>query len=110
MTKDELSEILHEVCENVYDSITANEDQNTYPKIVYWSYVWEYVKGSGRAMEDLRTYQISVWGKVPPEQNPVLNRLRARLLDLGLTPEIRHEYVREDKAFHSFFALECFED
>ena len=109
MTKDELSELLHECCDNVYDTETANDDQNTCPRIVYWSYLWEYVMGSGQAMEDLRTYQISIWGKTPPEQNPVLSRVRQRLAEEGLYPQIKHEYVRDDKAFHSYFAVEAFE-
>ena len=110
MTKSELSEMLHGCCENVSDSVTANEKQNLYPRIVYWSYVWEYVIGSGENLEDLRTYQIDIWGKVPPEQNNAVNALRSALAERGMYPEFRHEYVTDDQAFHTFLRLEAFED
>ena len=110
MNKTELSEILHECCDNVYDSITANEDQNTYPRIVYWSYLWDYITGSGAVSEDLRTYQVSIWGKTPPEQNPAVNALRSALRERGMFPTFHHEYVKDDKAFHTFLAVEAFED
>lgn len=109
MTKTELSEILHEFCENVSDSITDMEQQNVYPRVVYWSYMWDYITGSGTAHEDVRTYQVSIWGKVPPEHNPVVAGIRGALASLGYYPTIQHEYVRDDAAFHSYFSLEVIE-
>lgn len=109
MTKDELSQILHEFCSNVSDSITDMEQQNLYPRVVYWSYAWDYITGSGAAHEDVRTYQVSIWGKVPPEHNPAVNGIRGALASLGYFPTIHHEYVREDQAFHSYFSLEVIE-
>ena len=106
MNKTQLSALLHSCCDNVSDSVTAMEKQNLYPRIVYWSYIWEDVMASGDEYEDLRTYQVSVWGKVPPEQNKALLSVRAALQEAGEHPRIMHEYVREDQAFHSYFSIE----
>ena len=110
MIKAELSEILHACCDHVYDSITANDDQNTFPRIVYWSYAWDWINGSGVVAGDLRTYQISIWGTVPPEQNTAVLALREALKERGCYPTFHHEYVKEDRAFHTYLALEVVED
>ena len=106
MTKTELSDLLHECCDTVSDSITDMEKQNRYPRIVYWSYIWDYVMASGGGQEDVRTYQVSIWGKVPPEENPVVTAVREKLRAAGIFSSIRHEYVTDDAAFHSFFSIE----
>lgn len=109
MTKEELSVLLHSCCDTVSDSETDMESQNKYPRIVYWSYIWEDVAASGNGYADLRTYQVSIWGKVPPDNNPVVLSVREAMQSAGLHPQIRHEYVTADQAFHSYFSVEVLE-
>ena len=41
MTKEELSQLLHNACDTVNEGITSKKNENVYPRILYWSYIWE---------------------------------------------------------------------
>jgi len=109
MTKQELSEILHNACDSVSDSITDMDHVNKYPRIVYWSYAWQDVMASGDAYADERTYQVSIWGQVPPEQNPAVLAVRDGLRSAGVHPEFRHEFVTDERAWHTYLSVDVLE-
>lgn len=104
MTKNEMVEILKASCDTVNEGITSTKNMNTYPRIVYWDYVWEDEMASGEEYEELETYQVSFYSRTPRHEN--LLRLRQLLREAGCHPTIYHEYVEEDKVWHSYFSLE----
>ncbi|WP_281671889.1 hypothetical protein [[Clostridium] scindens] len=107
MRKEELSNILHSLNIPVNEGVTSDRNINTYPRIVYWDYIWQDAVASGGEYVDQETYQISFYSKTP--RNEKLICLREKLRDIGLHPTIYHEYIPEDKVFHSYFALEVVE-
>ena len=110
MKKSELSDILHACFDHVSDSITSVDDFNKTPRCVYWDYLWDYIEAGGDAYEDIRTYQVSIFAKVPPNVNGNLNRLRQLLKDACIFPVISHEYLKEQGEWHSFFSVEVIHD
>ena len=109
MTRDEMIAMLKECCDSVHEGITPTKMQNTYPRIVYWDYVWEANASSGTAYTYMNTYQISVFSTKPPRQNSVILALRERLYAKGIFPMINHEYNEEDHVWHSYLAMEIAE-
>lgn len=107
MTKAELSALLHKPGIPVNEGITSDKNINTFPRIVYWDYIWEDVLASGEECDTKATYQVSFYSKRPKDEK--LLELRERLRAAGMHPVIYHEYVEEDKVFHSYFALEVIE-
>ena len=108
MTKSELSELLHSTGVVVNEGIASQENINVYPRIVYWDYIWEDRLASGEVYEDWITYQVSFYSKTP--KHPKLIELRNKLRDWNVHPIIYHEFVEEDKVWHSYFAVEVTED
>ncbi|HIU74394.1 MAG TPA: hypothetical protein IAC62_00760 [Candidatus Pelethocola excrementipullorum] len=107
MTKEELSNLLHSLDIPVNEGVASNENENKYPRTVYWDYIWEDVLASGEEYENRVTYQVSFYSKTPKHEK--LIELRERLRDIGKHPTIYHEYVEKDKVFHSYFSLEVAE-
>lgn len=112
MTKKELSEILHSIDIPVNEGITSEENGNVFPRIVYWPYMEEYEMASGGGYNNVVTYQISFYSKIP--QHNKYKELREKLKECELHPIIYHEYVENDpvfsKCWHTYFALEVTED
>lgn len=106
MTKEELSALLHSVCGAVNEGIASKKNENVYPRIIYWDYVWEDVLASGETYEDLNTYQISVFSLDAPQKNETLLNLRKELREAGEHPTIYHEYNDSDKVWHSYMSLQ----
>lgn len=104
MTKAELVEILKESCNTVNEGITSNKNENTYPRAVYWDYVWEDVLASGEEYAEVETYQVSFYSLTP--RHPELLALRDNFRKAGIHPTIYHEYNEEKKVWHSYFAVE----
>lgn len=109
MTRDELIAMLKECCDSVHDGITPTKEQNTYPRIVYWDYVWESIDGSGTAYDNLNTYQVSVFSTKPPRKNETILSLRKKMYENGEFPAIYHEYNEEDHVWHSYMSLRIVE-
>ena len=107
MTKAELSALLHKTKIPVNEGITSDKNMNTFPRIVYWDYIWEDIVASGQEYDTKATYQVSFYSKVPRDKK--LLELRNHLREAGMYPVIYHEYGEEDKVFHSYFALEVME-
>lgn len=108
MTKQELSEMLHEVGIPVNEWIVSQKNENSYPRIVYWPFVDDDIPASGDVYQDIRTYQVSFHARVP--DHPKLKKIRSVLREHDLHPTIYHEYVKEDDVFHSYFSLEVIDD
>lgn len=107
MSKEELSILLHSLEIPVNEGVTSDKNEGLYPRIVYWDYIWEDVVASGNEYEIKTTYQISFYSMSPKHKK--LMELRDKLRSKDLHPTIYHEYVEQDKVFHSYFALEVIE-
>lgn len=107
MTKNELSEMLRGLGIAVNEGVTSEKNTNIYPRIVYWDYIWSDKLASGGEYEDVFTYQVSFYSMTP--RNEKLVELREVMRKKGMHPTIYHEYVEEDRVFHSYFALEVLE-
>lgn len=104
MTKDKLEELLLSLDIQVNEGATSIENANSNPRIVFWDYIWEDQIASGQMYEEIETFQISFFSKTP--RHPKLIELRNKLRNENLHPTIYHEYVQEDKIFHSYFSLD----
>ena len=104
MTKEELSSLLHELNIPVNDSISSDENSAEIPRIVYWDYIWDDVMSSGETYSEMATYQISFYSDRP--RDPKLIELGDKLREVGIHPTIYHEYISEDRIFHSYFSVE----
>lgn len=106
MTKEELSKILHASCKAVNEGISSDKNKDTFPRIVYWDYIWEDILASGETYEEMNTFQVSVFAQVPPSENIALLKLRQNLRLDGIHPKIYHEYNDEKRVWHSYMAVE----
>lgn len=112
MTKAELRELLHSVECAVDEGIASDENQNKFPRIIYWPCVEKDIVASGESYANLVTYQISIFDRVP--QSPIYKKLRKRLRKRGISPEFYHEYIEEDpifnKTWHTYFSVDVLEE
>ena len=67
MRKEELRNILHSLDIPVNEGVTSDRNINTYPRIVYWDYIWQDAVASGGGYVDQETYQISFYSKSAKE-------------------------------------------
>lgn len=108
MTKDELVKLLDSVGCVVNEGVTATKNEDVYPRIVFWDYLWEDQTASGKNYTTQETYQISFFAK--DARHPYLLALRDKLREKELFPVISHEYVEgkdnESGTFHSYFQLD----
>ena len=104
MTKTELSELLHSLDIPVNEGFTPKIKNMDYPRIVYWDYIWEDATSSGETYCDKLTYQISFYSLTPAHEK--LIELRNKLRNIGIRPQIFHEYIEEDRIIHSYMAIE----
>lgn len=107
ITKKELEKILDDLGIPVAEGINKDKDTNIFPRIVYWEYFWEFLQASSKTYNTVVTYQISFFSKMPRDSK--LLELMSILLDLGIVPEVSHEYIQDDKYFHSFFKIDVLE-
>lgn len=107
MNKTELSNLLHSCCDAVNEWVSSKENERKSTRIVYWGYVDEDINASGTDYEEKRTYQISIYSDVP--ECDAYKTLRKKLRDMELHPVFYHEYIEQDKIFHTYFALEVIE-
>lgn len=108
ITKEELINLLDSLNICVAEGINKDNHTNTFPRIVYWEYYWEFLQASSKTYNTLVTYQISYFSKTPRDNN--LLKLISALLNLGVVPDVSHEYIQEDKYFHSFFKIDVLEN
>ncbi len=106
--KEDLVGILKSIGIAVNEGVSSVTNSNTYPRLVYWEFSWDYVKASGGVYKDVDTYQVSFFSRVP--RDPKLLELRKVLKENKLFPQIQHEYVEEKKMHHSYFSIEVLND
>lgn len=103
MTQKELSEILHDSSCPVNEGVSSLKNEKEFPRIDYWEIMWEDTMASGDDYESEITWQISFYARKP--RDPKLIALKKRLNELGYHPTIAHEYVTEDRVWHSYFSI-----
>lgn len=108
MTKEELATLLDSLEIQVNEGILNDTNTNVYPRIVYWEFIWDSLNASGTEYDTKVSYQVSFFSQIP--RDPKLLELKRKLNEKGLFPMINHEYIQEDKHFHSYFALEVLEN
>ncbi len=96
MTQKELSEILHDSGCPVNEGVSSLKNEKVFPRIDYWEILWD-------DYENEITWQISFYARKP--RDPKLIALKNRLNELGYHPTIAHEYVTEDRVWHSYFSI-----
>ena len=107
MTKKELIDLLKELDIPINEGIQNDKDKYTFPRIVFWEYVWSPIVASDTEYNTTVTYQISFFSNKPRDEK--LIKLKNLLNKKHLYPTIEHEYVKENKMFHSFFPVEVIE-
>ncbi len=105
--KNEFIELLKELGIQINEGITPEKVKGNYPRIVIWPYISEYQAASGGAYNDIKTYQVSLMSKTIDE--PKLQELRQKMLNHHLIPRINHEYIEEERVWHSFFSVDLIE-
>lgn len=108
MSKSELVELIQslEIVSN--EGISSDKNKNVYPRIIYWDYFWESQVASNQEYDTLVTYQISFMSNI--SRHPKLIELKHLFNQKNIFPQIQHEYVEEDKCWHSYFAIEVLEN
>lgn len=108
MTKKELETLFKNLDVTYNEGIQFMENNDNYPRIVYFEYLWEDILSSGNVYTELVNYQVSFRSRVP--RDPKLVELKKVLNDKGLHPKISHEYIKDKREFHSYFSLEIKEN
>ena len=107
ITKSRLVEILRSTGVPVNEGISSDKNANLFPRIVFWEYIWDVLDASDTSYETVVTYQVSFHSdETRPE---ALLKLRKSLHDEGVRPTIYHEFIKESKEIHSYFAIEVME-
>lgn len=108
MNKSEFIELLKELGIQINEGITPEKAKGNYPRIIIWPYVSEFQPASGSAYSDVKTYQVSLMSE--NVDDPKLSELRIKMLKRHLMPRINHEYIEEDRIWHSFFSVDLIEN
>lgn len=108
MKKSELVEILNSVGVPVDEGESKIANAKTYPRIVYWDYIWQDIMASGNEFTTVETYQISFFSK-KPRSNELL-KLREKLREKEIHPMFTHEFVKEENmdsgVYHTYFSVD----
>ena len=108
MTKYEFEKILDSLRIAVAEGINKDKDTNIFPRIIFWEIFWDFLQASSKNYDTVVTYQISFFSKTPRDQK--LLDLTKKLLDLGIVIQVSHEYIQNERYFHSYFSLDLLED
>ena len=103
MKKEEFVKILDSTGISVCEGINKDINTNKFPRIVFWEVFWEFPQASSNAYTTVVTYQVSFFSKTP--RNQKLLYLIQELLKQGINVNVSHEYIQNEKYFHSFFSL-----
>lgn len=91
LTKNEFSQMIHEVGVPVGEGEQFLDKDKTLPKIAYWEYVWTDDMASGDDYETVVRYQVSYCSSRGRDAG--LKALKRALNQRGLHPQFFHEYV-----------------
>ena len=108
MTKEDFEEILDSLKITVAEGINKDEKTWLFPRIVYWEIFWDFLQASSKSYNCVVTYQISFFSKEP--RNEKLLELIKKLLDHGIVANVNHEYIQDEKYFHSYFSIDLLEN
>ena len=111
LTKAEFSQMIHEAGVTVGAGENYLDDEQTYPKIAYWEYVWTDQMASGSDYDTVIRYQVSYASRRGRDDG--LKKLKRALNRRGLHPQLFHEYVKGDSSpgyHHWYCAVDVLED
>lgn len=112
MTKQELSELLHQVCGAVNEGISEERAMTEETRIVYYVITEQDKVASGEKYHNIATYQIDIWSNRP--QCDVYKELRKKLREIGIHPLFLHEFVADDpiysRKWHTYFGMDVTDD
>lgn len=112
MKKEELSKLLHSICNSVSEGISDEKLMTDQERIVYYTYIERDEMASGESYHNIATYQIDIWSEIP--KCDAYKKLREKLRKLGIHPEFYNEFVMEDpiykRKWHTYFSLDVIED
>jgi hypothetical protein len=90
------------------EGIQNDTNTNVFPRIVFWEYEWDPVTASDKKYNTVVVYQTSFFSKTPRHEK--LLELISKLAEKNIYVHVYHEYIQEQKYFHSYFALEVLEN
>lgn len=110
MKKIEFIQLLDSLKIPVAEGINKDKDRNVFPRIVFWEYVWDFPQASSKNYNNtvVVTYQVSFFSRQP--RDPKLIELIKLLQKKKVSPQVNHEYIQDDKYFHSFFSVDLLEN
>lgn len=108
MTKDDLVKLLKSLNVPVSEGVPEDNDIEEKTRICFWEYVWEPIVASGTEYNTKVTYQISVISELP--RCKALLKLKKKLKEEDLHPQIQHEKDIQTRRWHSFLAIEVLEN
>ena len=108
MTKSDLENLFKKLGITYNEGIQYMEKNDSYPRIVYFEYLWEDILASEKKYDGIVHYQVSFRSMKP--RNPKLIELKKLLNDKGKYPIISHEYIENKREWHSYFSVEVLED
>lgn len=112
ISKEDLSGLLHSLKIPVNEGITSKENENYYPRILYWPYTEKDIVASGEGYKNMVTYQVSFFSRTPRHNK--FKELRSMLRKKGMHPQFSHEYVEKDpifsKTWHTYFSIDVLEE
>ena len=98
MKKNELVSLFEKLDIVFNEGIQFMEQNDSYPRIVFFEYLWEDILASGNNYTGLVNYQIS------------FRSLKKLLNSSNIHPKISHEYIKDKREFHSYFSIEVLEN
>lgn len=107
LTKPELEKLLLSLEIPVAEGTPKDTEIEAPVRICFWEFRWEPLTASGTEYNTKVLYQVSLIGEKSRE--PKLIKLKNKLKTIGLNPVIEHEYVIEDRRWHSYFSIEILE-
>lgn len=108
MNRTELVNLLKSLNIPINEGVTSQKNFGALPRIDFWEFVMEDVVASGVDYDEIDTYQISFYSKIP--RDPKLLELRDKLRKMNIHPTIQIEINEKDRIVHSYFSLEAYRD
>ena len=108
LTKETLITILKSIGIPVNEGISSDPNSKIFPRMVFWEFIWTPQIASGNEYNTIVTYQISLYARTP--RNNAIIRLKKELAEYSLNPIINHEFIEDEKYFHSYLAVDVLED
>lgn len=108
MSKEDFEKILDSLNITIAEGINKDKDTNIFPRIVFWEIFWDFLQASSKNYNTVVTYQVSFFSKMPRDSK--LLELVKILLGKGIVVQVNHEYIQEEKYWHSYFSLDLLEN